>query len=1161
MPKRSDISPIMIIGAGPIIIGQACEFDYSGTQACKALREEGYRIVLVNSNPATIMTDPDMADRTYVEPITPEIVAKIIEKERGDRSKGFALLPTMGGQTALNCALSLQSMGVLEKFGVEMIGATAHAIDMAEDRELFREAMTRIGLETPRSRLANASDVKKADKEEFSRSIERISGEHTDPVQRERALDSFKRDWDSKEPERKRRYISKGLTEALDAIGDIGLPAIIRPSFTLGGTGGGIAYDQDEYIEIVQNGLDASPTTEVLIEESVLGWKEYEMEVVRDKADNCIIVCSIENIDPMGVHTGDSITVAPALTLTDKEYQIMRDASIAVLREIGVETGGSNVQFAVDPRTGRMIVIEMNPRVSRSSALASKATGFPIAKVAAKLAVGYTLDEIANDITGGATPASFEPTIDYVVTKVPRFAFEKFPGAEPILTTAMKSVGESMAIGRTFAESLQKALRSLETGLNGLDEVEIEGLGVGDDRNVLRARLSKPTPDRLLVVGQALRMGMDEAEIHEACAIDPWFIARLREIVELETKVRTHGLPGDATNLRALKSAGFSDMRLASLTNIPESDVRALRHRLGVRPAFKRIDTCAAEFASPTAYMYSTYETPFAGQIACEARPTDRRKIVILGGGPNRIGQGIEFDYCCCHACFALSETGFETIMINCNPETVSTDYDTSDRLYFEPLTAEDVLEILAKEKENGTLVGVIVQFGGQTPLKLAHGLQEAGIPILGTSVDSIDLAEDRDRFKRLLDRLGLKQPKNGIAYSVEQARIISSELGLPLVVRPSYVLGGRAMAIIRDEGAFEDYLLGTLPSLIPSEVKARYPNDKTGQINTVLGKNPLLFDRYLADAIEVDVDCLCDGKTVFIAGIMEHIEEAGIHSGDSACSLPPRSLSPQTLATLEEQTRKLALALDVGGLMNVQYALKDGEIYVLEVNPRASRTVPFVAKVIGQPIAKIASRIMSGESLASFELKSGELGHVGVKEAVFPFARFPGVDTVLGPEMRSTGEVIGLDRNFDIAFAKSQLGGGTKVPTSGTVFVSVKDADKSRVLDTMRLLAGLGFKIVATGGTARYLETNGVPAQKINKVSEGRPHVVDTIKNGGIQLVFNTTEGAQALSDSRSLRRAALLHKVPYYTTLAGAVAASLGIKAYKGGDLEVRALQDYFA
>ncbi len=1161
MPKRTDIDTVMIIGAGPIIIGQACEFDYSGTQACKALREEGYRIVLVNSNPATIMTDPDMADRTYVEPITPEIVAKIIEKERGDRSRGFALLPTMGGQTALNCALSLQRMGVLDKFDVEMIGATAHAIDKAEDRELFREAMTKIGLSTPKSRLANASDVKKADKDEFNREIERISAEHSDVAQREKALDAFKRDWDSKEPERKRRYISKGLQEALEAIDDIGLPAIIRPSFTMGGTGGGIAYDRDEYIDIVQNGLDASPTTEVLIEESVLGWKEYEMEVVRDKADNCIIVCSIENIDPMGVHTGDSITVAPALTLTDKEYQIMRDASLAVLREIGVETGGSNVQFAVNPADGRMIVIEMNPRVSRSSALASKATGFPIAKVAAKLAIGYTLDEIANDITGGATPASFEPTIDYVVTKVPRFAFEKFPGAEPVLTTAMKSVGESMAIGRTFSESLQKALRSLETGLNGLDEVEIEGLGQGDDRNVLRARLSKQTPDRLLVVGQALRMGMAEDEIHDACKIDPWFIARLKEIVELENKVREHGLPDNATSLRMLKAAGFSDMRLASLANVSEADVSALRHKLQVRPAFKRIDTCAAEFASPTAYMYSSYETPFAGKLACESRPTNKRKIVILGGGPNRIGQGIEFDYCCCHACFALSDAGFETIMINCNPETVSTDYDTSDRLYFEPLTAEDVLEILMKEKENGELVGVIVQFGGQTPLKLAHALQEAGIPILGTSVDSIDLAEDRDRFKRLLDKLGLKQPKNGIAYSVEQARLVAAELGLPLVVRPSYVLGGRAMAIIRDEGALQDYLLDTLPSLIPSDVKSRYPNDKTGQINTVLGKNPLLFDRYLADAIEVDVDCLCDGKDVFIAGIMEHIEEAGIHSGDSACSLPPRSLSRETLARLEEQTGKMALALEVGGLMNVQYALKDGEIYVLEVNPRASRTVPFVAKVVGKPIAKIASRIMAGESLKSFNLKQEELGHVGVKEAVFPFARFPGVDTVLGPEMRSTGEVIGLDRKFDIAFAKSQLGGGTKVPTSGTVFVSVRDADKARVLEAMKMLASLGFKVVATAGTARYLEQHGIPAQKINKVSEGRPHVVDLIKNGGIQLVFNTTEGAQALADSRSLRRAALLHKVPYYTTLAGAVAAAEGIKAYKGGDLEVRALQDYFA
>jgi carbamoyl-phosphate synthase large subunit len=1160
MPKRTDIDTIMIIGAGPIIIGQACEFDYSGTQACKALREEGYRIVLVNSNPATIMTDPDMAERTYVEPITPEIVAKIIEKERGDRSKGFALLPTMGGQTALNCALSLKQMGVLETFDVEMIGATAEAIDKAEDRQLFREAMKKIGLSTPRSRLANASDLKKADKEEFTRQSAAVAAGHTDPAERQRAVEAFARDWATKGPERKRRYVSKGLQEGLEALDEIGLPAIIRPSFTLGGTGGGIAYDKNEYIEIVQSGLDASPTTEILIEESVLGWKEYEMEVVRDKADNCIIICSIENVDPMGVHTGDSITVAPALTLTDKEYQIMRDASIAVLREIGVETGGSNVQFAVNPADGRMIVIEMNPRVSRSSALASKATGFPIAKVAAKLAVGYTLDEIANDITGGATPASFEPTIDYVVTKVPRFAFEKFPGAEPYLTTSMKSVGEAMAIGRTFAESLQKALRSLETGLSGLDSFEIEGMGRGDDMNVLRRALGTPTPDRLLVVGQALRMGMPVDEIYEACRIDKWFIERLAEIVALENRIIADGLPQDADNLRMLKAAGFSDIRLASLTKQDEEDVRAYRHKLGVRPVFKRIDTCAAEFASPTAYMYSTYETPFAGRPACEARPSDKEKIVILGGGPNRIGQGIEFDYCCVHACFALSEAGYETIMINCNPETVSTDYDTSDRLYFEPLTAEDVLEIMDKERENGTLKGAIVQFGGQTPLKLAHALEDAQVPILGTSVDSIDLAEDRDLFKRLLDRLRLKQPKNGIAYSVEQARLVSSELGLPLVVRPSYVLGGRAMAIIRDEQSFEDYLLGTLPGLIPSDVKARYPNDKTGQINTVLGKNPLLFDRYLSDALEIDVDCLCDGKDVFICGIMEHIEEAGIHSGDSACSLPPRSLSPETLALLEEQTKKMAMALKVGGLMNVQYAIKDGEIYVLEVNPRASRTVPFVAKVIGHPIAKIASRIMAGEPLLSFGLKQTELKHVGVKEAVFPFARFPGVDTVLGPEMRSTGEVIGLDRNFEIAFAKSQLGGGTKVPTSGTVFVSVRDDDKSRVLASMKMLAANGFKVVATGGTQRFLESSGVPAQRINKVSEGRPHVVDAITNGTIQLVFNTTEGAQALADSRSLRRAALLHKVPYYTTLAGAVAAAQGIKAYKGGDLEVRALQDYF-
>jgi carbamoyl-phosphate synthase large subunit len=1161
MPKRTDIDTILIIGAGPIIIGQACEFDYSGTQACKALREEGYRIVLVNSNPATIMTDPDMAHRTYIEPITPEVVAKIIESERGDRSKGFALLPTMGGQTALNCALSLERMGVLEAFDVEMIGAKAAAIDKAEDRQLFRDAMDKIGLDTPRSRLANASDLKKADKEEFNRKRAEIAAQHTDAGEREKALEAFNRQWASSEIDRKRRYISKGLQEALEALDDVGLPAIIRPSFTMGGTGGGIAYNRADYLDIIERGLDASPTTEVLIEESVLGWKEFEMEVVRDKADNCIIVCSIENVDPMGVHTGDSITVAPALTLSDREYQIMRNASIAVLREIGVETGGSNVQFAINPENGRMIVIEMNPRVSRSSALASKATGFPIAKVAAKLAVGYTLDEIANDITGGATPASFEPTIDYVVTKIPRFAFEKFPGAEPVLTTAMKSVGEAMAIGRTFNESLQKAYRSLETGMSGVDEIEIEGLGAGDDMNVMRAALGTPTPDRLLVVAQALRMGMGVDEIYRACKIEKWFIERIAEIVRMEQRIKAHGLPQDADNFRMLKAAGFSDLRLASLSGQSEEDVRKLRHGLAVRPVYKRIDTCAAEFASPTAYMYSTYEKPFAGATVCEAQPSDRQKVVILGGGPNRIGQGIEFDYCCVHACFALSDAGYETIMINCNPETVSTDYDTSDRLFFEPLTIEDVLEILTKEQSNGTLKGVIVQFGGQTPLKLANGLQDAGIPILGTSVDSIDLAEDRDRFKRLLDKLGLKQPKNGIAYSVEQSRIIASELGLPLVVRPSYVLGGRAMAIIRDMASFEDYLLGTLPSLIPSDVKARYPNDKTGQINTVLGKNPLLFDRYLSDAIEVDVDCLCDGKDAFIAGIMEHIEEAGIHSGDSACSLPPRSLDPGIIAKLEEQTKKMALALDVGGLMNVQYALKDGDIYVLEVNPRASRTVPFVAKVIGHPIAKIAARIMAGEALASFGLKALDLNHVAVKEAVFPFARFPGVDTVLGPEMRSTGEVMGIDRNFEMAFAKSQLGGGTQVPVSGTVFVSVRDDDKPRILETARLLSENGFQLVATGGTQRYLSEQGIKSTRINKVSEGRPHVVDSIKNGAIQLVFNTTEGAQAMSDSMSLRRAALLHKVPYYTTLAGAIAAAQGIHAYQAGDLEVRALQDYFA
>ncbi|MCA0399454.1 MAG: carbamoyl-phosphate synthase large subunit [Proteobacteria bacterium] len=1112
MPKRQDIHTIMIIGAGPIVIGQACEFDYSGTQAVKALKAEGYRIVLVNSNPATIMTDPELADATYVEPITPEIVEKIIAKERPKTPAGkkFALLPTMGGQTALNCALSLEKMGALAKHDVEMIGATADAIDKAEDRERFREAMTKIGLSTPKS------------------------------------------------------HHVKTLGAALDCLEDIGLPAIIRPSFTMGGTGGGIAYNKAEFIEIVERGIDASPTNEVLIEESVLGWKEYEMEVVRDRNDNCIIVCSIENFDPMGVHTGDSITVAPALTLTDKEYQIMRDASLAVLREIGVETGGSNVQFAVDPATGRMIVIEMNPRVSRSSALASKATGFPIAKVAAKLAIGYTLDEIDNDITGGATPASFEPSIDYVVTKIPRFAFEKFPSSDPnfaVLTTAMKSVGESMAIGRTFHESLQKALRSLETGLDGLDEIEIEGLGKGDDKNAIRAAIGTPMADRILKIGQAMRLGFSNEEIHASCKVDPWFLDRLREIVEMEARVKAHGLPKDANNFRALKAMGFSDARLASLTGQEASDIRGKRHALGVRPAYKRIDTCAAEFASPTAYMYSTYAPPFAGQIADESRPTDKKKVVILGGGPNRIGQGIEFDYCCCHAAFALKDAGYETIMINCNPETVSTDYDTANRLYFEPLTAEDVLEIMDKERENGTLHGAIVQFGGQTPLKLAAALEQHKVPILGTSPDAIDLAEDRDRFKRLLDKLDLKQPKNGIAYSVEQARLVAADLGFPFVVRPSYVLGGRAMAIIREREAFDDYLLGTLPSLIPSDVKTRYPNDKTGQINTVLGKNPLLFDRYLADAIEVDVDCLCDGKDTFVAGIMEHIEEAGIHSGDSACSLPPRSLSPELLAELERQTREMALALGVGGLMNVQYAIKDGEIYVLEVNPRASRTVPFVAKVIGEPIAKIASRVMAGENLASFGLKPKQLNHVGVKEAVFPFARFPGVDTVLGPEMRSTGEVIGLDRGFGTAFAKSQLGGGTKVPKEGRVFVSMRDADKDRILPSIRALVELGFTIVATSGTQRYLADHGIESERINKVLEGRPHIVDAIKNGSIQLVFNTTEGAQALADSRSLRRAALLHKVPYYTTLAGAIAATEGIRAYRGGDLEVRALQEYFA
>ena len=1100
MPKRTDISSILIIGAGPIVIGQACEFDYSGTQACKALKEEGYRVVLVNSNPATIMTDPDLADATYIEPITPEIVAKIVAKERNVLPGGFALLPTMGGQTALNTALSLRKMGVLDKYDVTMIGATADAIDKAEDRKLFRDAMTKIGLSTPRS------------------------------------------------------HQIKTLIQALEALDDIGLPAIIRPSFTLGGTGGGIAYNKAEFIEIVERGIDASPTSEVLIEESVLGWKEYEMEVVRDKNDNCIIICSIENIDPMGVHTGDSITVAPALTLTDKEYQIMRDASIAVLREIGVETGGSNVQFAVNPADGRLVVIEMNPRVSRSSALASKATGFPIAKVAAKLAVGYTLDEIANDITGGATPASFEPTIDYIVTKVPRFAFEKFPGAEQVLTTSMKSVGEAMAIGRTFQESLQKALRSLETGLSGLDEIVIPGLDQGDDKNAIRAALGTPSPDRLLNVAQAMRLGMSDDDIHTACRIDPWFLEQIRGIIDMEAAIRAKGLPTTASALRRLKAMGFSDARLGRLTGLTTEDVSQRRRALDVRPIFKRIDTCAAEFASPTAYMYSTYEVPFAGRVVDEAAPSDKKKVVILGGGPNRIGQGIEFDYCCCHACFALKDVGYETIMVNCNPETVSTDYDTSDRLYFEPLTAEDVIEIIDTERSNGTLHGVIVQFGGQTPLKLAEALEKAKVPILGTSPDAIDLAEDRDRFKQLLERLKLRQPKSGIATSPQKARAIANSIGYPIVIRPSYVLGGRAMEIVHDGHQLDRYVARLASTLEgPSEI-------------AVSDKRPLLIDRYLTDAVEVDVDCLADGKDSYIAGIMEHIEEAGIHSGDSACSLPPHSLDQKTIAELERQTRELALALKVGGLMNVQYAIKNGDIYVLEVNPRASRTVPFVAKVVGIPAAKIAARIMAGEALSSFNLKPqdftpGNAKHIGVKESVFPFARFgPAVDTVLGPEMKSTGEVMGIDRDYNVAFVKSQLGGGSRLPKTGTVFVSVKDADKSRILEAMRLLAELGFRIMATSGTQRYLTENGVAAIRINKVAEGRPHIVNSIKNGEVQLVFNTTEGATALNDSRSLRRAALLHKVPYYTTLSGAVAAAQGIRAYLGGDLEVCALQSYF-
>ncbi len=1106
MPKRTDIKSILIIGAGPIVIGQACEFDYSGTQACKALKAEGYRIILVNSNPATIMTDPELADATYIEPITPDVVAKIIAKERPD-----ALLPTMGGQTALNTALALAEMGVLAEYGVELIGARAEAIEKAEDRKLFREAMDRIGLENPRAAIASSPAIRNA----------------------EGKITGYDR--------------SAGFLEAMTAVDKIGLPVIIRPAFTMGGTGGGVAYNREEFELIARSGIDASPVGQILVDESLIGWKEYEMEVVRDKADNCIIICSIENVDPMGVHTGDSITVAPALTLTDKEFQIMRDASLAVLREIGVETGGSNVQFAVNPADGRLVVIEMNPRVSRSSALASKATGFPIAKVAAKLAVGYTLDEIKNDITAGAMPASFEPTIDYVVVKIPRFAFEKFPGADSTLTTAMKSVGEAMAIGRTFAESLQKALRSMETGLSGFDDVHLEGLGQGDDKNVVRAAVSRPTFDRLLKVGQAFRLGFSQEEVHQFSKIDPWFLDQIKSIIDTEARVIAHGLPKSASQMRALKAMGFSDVRLAKLAKMSEADVRAARKALKVEPVYKRIDTCAAEFAAPTAYMYSTYESGLVDEPVCEAKPTAKDKIVILGGGPNRIGQGIEFDYCCCHACFALTAAGYETIMINCNPETVSTDYDTSDRLYFEPLTAEDVLEIIRTENANGKVKGVIVQFGGQTPLKLASALEEAGVPILGTSPDAIDLAEDRDRFKALIDELKLSQPRSGIAKAPIEARAVADRIGYPVVIRPSYVLGGRAMEIVYDGAEVDRYiqrLSATLDN--PSEL-------------VVSAKRPLLIDSYLTDAVEVDVDCLADGKDTFVAGIMEHIEEAGIHSGDSACSLPPYSLSPEIIAELERQTKALAIALKVVGLMNVQFAIKDGHVYILEVNPRASRTVPFVAKVIGLPVAAIAAQIMGGKSLASFNLKKPDYDHIAVKEAVFPFARFLGVDPILGPEMRSTGEVMGIDRDFAMAFGKSQIGAGQKLPASGTVFVSVKESDKARIVAPVAELAGMGFKVIATRGTKRLLEANGIACDAINKVLEGRPHVVDAIKNGDIALVFNTTEGSKALSDSKDIRRSALLHHVPYYTTLAGAVAVTRAIKALKSDTLQVAPLQSF--
>ncbi len=1054
MAKRTDIKSILIIGAGPIVIGQACEFDYSGAQACKALREEGYRVILVNSNPATIMTDPNMADATYIEPITWKMVEKIIAKERPD-----AILPTMGGQTALNCALDLAKHGVLEKYNVEMIGASRDAIDMAEDREKFKQAMTRIGLASARSAIAHS------------------------------------------------------MEEALQVQQVMGFPTIIRPSFTMGGSGGGIAYNREEFMEICERGLEASPTHELLIEESLLGWKEYEMEVVRDRNDNCIIICSIENLDPMGVHTGDSITVAPAQTLTDKEYQIMRDASLAVLREIGVETGGSNVQFSINPEDGRMVVIEMNPRVSRSSALASKATGFPIAKVAAKLAVGYTLDELKNDITGGATPASFEPTIDYVVTKIPRFAFEKFPQANDRLTTQMKSVGEVMAIGRTFQESFQKALRGLEVGVNGLDSKY-------SDREAICAELGSPGPDRIWAVSDAFRLGMSVEEVFAISKIDPWFLVQIEDLIRQEQELAGHTLESlSADHLRALKRSGFADARLAALLGIDDESVRAYRHALGVRPVFKRVDTCAAEFSTNTAYMYSTYEEE------CESQPTNNKKIMVLGGGPNRIGQGIEFDYCCVHAALAMREDGYETIMVNCNPETVSTDYDTSDRLYFEPLTLEDVLEVVAVEKP----IGVIVQYGGQTPLKLAHGLEKNGVPIIGTTPDMIDMAEDRARFQQMLRELDLKQPPNRIASNVADAVAGAAEIGYPLVMRPSNVLGGRGMEIIHAQPDLERYMREA------EELSKTYPE-----------RMPILLDRFLNDAIEVDVDAVSDGKQVIIGGIMEHIEEAGVHSGDSACSLPPYSLSSALQDELRRQTVAMAKSLNVVGLMNVQFAIQGKTVYVLEVNPRASRTVPFVSKATGVPLAKIAARCMAGQSLAQQGITKEVIPpYYSVKEAVFPFIKFPGVDTILGPEMKSTGEVMGVGATFAEAFVKSQLAASVKLPKGGKVFISVREADKLGTVEVAKSLHSLGFTILATRGTASVINAAGVEVTVVNKVAEGRPHIVDMIKNGEVSLIINTVDSKPSvMRDSYSIRHAALQGRVTYYTTLSGARAACLGMQ-----------------